>query len=188
MPSDEAPDRSEVKTQNTEKEGIETMSTSRRFFLQLMLGSLVAAFARADRRVLAAGSETFSVLSIVILSRTGRHCFRVELAKSLSQRMQGLQGRQTLDAKAGMLFVFETPTIATMWMKNTYIPLDMLFLDSNGNIAAIAQNTQPMSLQPIRPPEPVKAVLELNAGTVASLGIKLGDRVLHPFVEGATPD
>jgi uncharacterized protein len=164
------------------------MSTSRRSFLQGLLGSMVtAALARASHKALAAGSETFSVLSIVILSRTGPHRFRVELAESPSQRMQGLQGRQTLDAKAGMLFLFDTPTVATMWMKNTYIPLDMLFLDSVGSIAAIAENARPMSLQSIRPPEPVEAVLELNAGTVARLGIKLGDRVLHPFIEDTAP-
>jgi uncharacterized membrane protein (UPF0127 family) len=163
------------------------MSTSRRSFLQGLLGSMVtAAVARASHKALAAGSETFSVFSIVILSRTGPHRFRVELAESPSQRMQGLQGRQTLDAKAGMLFLFDTPTVATMWMKNTYIPLDMLFLDSVGNIAAILENARPMSLQPIRPPEPVEAVLELNAGTVARLGIKLGDRVLHPFIKDTT--
>jgi hypothetical protein len=133
-----------------------------------------------------AGSETFSVVSIVILSREGPHRFRVELAESPSQRMQGLQGRRTLDADAGMLFVFDAPSVAAMWMKNTYIPLDMLFLDEVGNIVAIAENTRPMSVQPIQPPEPVKAVLELNAGTAARLGIKLGDRVLHPFVKTAT--
>jgi hypothetical protein len=163
------------------------MSASRRSFLQTVLGSMVTlAFTRADRGALAAGSETFSVLSVVILSRTGPHRFRVELAESPSQRREGLQGRQTLDAKAGMLFVFDAPSVAAMWMKNTYIPLDMLFLDSIGSIVAIAENTQPMSLEPIRPSEPAKAVLELNAGTVARLGIKLGDRVLHPFVEAAT--
>jgi hypothetical protein len=149
-----------------------------------MLGSMVmAALVRAERGALAAGSETFSVLSIVILSHTGPHRFRVELAESPSQRMQGLQGRRALDAKAGMLFVFDAPSVAAMWMKNTYIPLDMLFLNGVGSIVAIAENTRPMSLQPIGPPEPVKAVLELNAGTVARLGIELGDRVLHPFVE-----
>jgi hypothetical protein len=167
-----------------QKEGITRMSASRRSFVQTVLGGMVAvALAGAVR---GAGSETFSVVSIVILSREGPHRFRVELAESPSQRMQGLQGRRTLDADAGMLFVFDAPSVAAMWMKNTYIPLDMLFLDEVGNIVAIAENTRPMSVQPIQPPEPVKAVLELNAGTAARLGIKLGDRVLHPFVKTAT--
>ena len=164
------------------------MSASRRSFLQKVLGSMVVvAFAGAHRGALAVGSETFSVLSVAILSHTGPHHVHVELAESPSQRRKGLQGRQTLDANSGMLFVFDTPSVAAMWMKNTYIPLDMLFLDSIGSIIAIAENTRPMSLEPIRPPEPFKAVLELNAGTVARLGIKLGDRVLHPVVEAATP-
>lgn len=163
------------------------MRASRRSFVQAVLGSMIAmALARADRAALAAGSETFSVLSVVILSRAGRHRFRVELAESPSQRMQGLQGRRMLDADAGMLFVFDAPSVAAMWMKNTYIPLDMLFLDEFGGIVAIAENTQPMSLQPIQPLEPVKAVLELNAGTAARLGVTLGDRVLHPFVKPET--
>jgi uncharacterized membrane protein (UPF0127 family) len=163
------------------------MRASRRFFVRAVLASTVAvALARADRAALAASSETFSVLSVVILSRSGPHRFRVELAESPSQRMQGLQRRRTLDADAGMLFVFDAPSITGMWMKNTYIPLDMLFLNEVGRIVAIAENTQPMSLQPIQPPEPAKAVLELNAGTVARLGVTLGDRVLHPFVEPET--
>lgn len=163
------------------------MSPSRRSFLQAVFGGMIAAaLARADHGALAADSETFSVLSIVILSRTGSHRFRVELAESPSQRIQGLQGRRTLEANAGMLFVFDAPSVAAMWMKNTYIPLDMLFLDGVGSIVAIAENTRPMSLQPIQPPEPVNAVLELNAGTAARLGLKPGDRVLHPFGEGAT--
>ena len=189
MASDEKPCRSNVKAERySKKEGIDRMNTSRRSFLQGLLVSMVTAtLARADRQALAADSKTFSVLSVVIQSHTGQHRFRVELAESPSQRMQGLQGRQTLDAKGGMLFVFDTPTIATMWMKNTYLSLDMLFLDSGGGIAAIAKNTQPMSLQPIRPPKPVAAVLELNAGTVTRLGLKRGDRVFHPFVEAAAP-
>lgn len=163
------------------------MSTSRRSFLQAVLGGMAtAALARASRGALAAGSETFSVLSVVILSRAGPHRFRVELAETPSQRLQGLQGRRTLNANAGMLFVFDALSVAAMWMKNTYIPLDMLFLDGVGSIVAMAENNRPMSLQPIRPPKPVKAVLELNAGTVARLGIEPGDRVLHPFVEAAT--
>lgn len=163
------------------------MGASRRSFLRVAYGGMIAAaLARADHLALAAGSETFPVVSVVILSHTGPHRFRVELAESASQRMQGLQGRRTLDADAGMLFVFDTSSVAAMWMKNTYIPLDMLFLDGVGSIVAIAENTRPMSLQPIQPPEPVNAVLELNAGTAARLGLKPGDLVLHPFMEAAT--
>lgn len=78
--------------------------------------------------------------------------------------------------------MFETEAIASMWMKNTFIPLDMLFLAADGRIVAIAPNTQPMSLQPLQSPEPVKAVLELNGGTAERLGIEVDDRVIHPVL------
>lgn len=84
-----------------------------------------------------------------------------------------------------MLFVFESEVIASMWMKDTLLPLDMLFVAANGRIVAIARDTRPMSLQPLQSPQPVKAVLELNAGTVERLGIGIDDRVLHPSL--ATP-
>ncbi len=78
--------------------------------------------------------------------------------------------------------MFETEAIASMWMKNTFIPLDMLFLAADGRIVAIAPNTQPMSLQPLQSPGPVKAVLELNGGTAERLGIEVDDRVIHPVL------
>lgn len=164
------------------------MSTSRRSFLQGVLGSMMAVvLAQAECRAAASGLEPFPVSSVVILSRTGAHRFNVELAETALQRMQGLQGRRTLDADAGMLFLFDSQSAATMWMKDTYIPLDMLFLDAGGSIVAVARDTRPMSLQPLRAPAPVKAVLELNAGTVERLGIEVGHRVLHPLLDSAKP-
>lgn len=164
------------------------MKTSRRSFLQGLLGStIVVVLAQAERRAAASGLEPFRASSVVISSRTGAHRFHVELAETALQRMQGLQGRHTLDAQAGMLFVFDSESVATMWMKDTYIPLDMLFLDGGGRIVAIARDTRPMSLQPLRSPGPVKAVLELNAGTVERLGIEAGHRVLHPTLDPETP-
>ena len=82
-------------------------------------------------------------------------------------------------SNAGMLFDFEHIEPVTMWMKNTLISLDMLFLDDLGTIVFIARNTQPGSLRHISPGRPVRGVLELNAGTAARLGIKRGNRVLH---------
>ena len=84
-----------------------------------------------------------------------------------------------LPADQGMLFVNEAPRVSYFWMKNTYIPLDMLFIDSRGRIAAIFANTTPHSLDPVGPDVPVKAVLELRGGEAARRGIRTGDRVLH---------
>jgi uncharacterized protein len=80
-----------------------------------------------------------------------------------------------------MLFDFKTPTPATMWMKNTLIPLDMLFVDGRGRIVNIYQRAVPQSLDTIAAAAPVRAVIELNGGTAARLGIKPGDRVVFPI-------
>lgn len=164
------------------------MRTSRRIFLQALLGSMSAVVLGSSERLAAAsGAAPFRTSTVVILSRTGAHRFHVELAETALQRMQGLQGRRTLDAQSGMLFVFDVQSVVSMWMKDTYIPLDMLFLDAGGSIVAVARDTRPMSLQPLRAPAPVKAVLELNAGTVERLGIEVGHRVLYPLLDSAKP-
>lgn len=105
--------------------------------------------------------------------------FRVELADDEGERALGLMFRRSLDADAGMLFVFGRDQPVSMWMKNTYIPLDMLFLAGDGVVVAVAERTIPHSLEVISSPRPVRAVLEVNGGTVARFGIKPGDRVLH---------
>lgn len=164
------------------------MRTSRRTFLQGLLCSMSAVVIGSSMRLAAASdAEPLRASSVVILSRTGAHRFHVELAETALQRMQGLQARRTLDAQAGMLFVFDVQSAVSMWMKDTYIPLDMLFLDAGGSIVAIARNTRPMSLQPLRAPAPVKAVLELDAGTAERFGIEVGHRVLHPIFDSAKP-
>ncbi len=88
--------------------------------------------------------------------------------------------RRRLAGNAGMLFVYQRVGMVSMWMRNTYIPLDMLFVGADGKIAHIAQRTTPHSLETISSTEPVKSVLELNAGTVARLKIKIGDQVSSP--------
>ncbi len=94
--------------------------------------------------------------------------------------------RQSLAADAGMLFDFKTPSMATMWMKNTLIPLDMLFVDEAGHIVNIAERTVPGSLATIAAAAPVRAVIELNGGTAARLGIRPGDRVVYPIFGGGS--
>lgn len=116
-----------------------------------------------------------------IAGRSGRHAFRVEVMRTDADRARGLMYRRSMPADQGMLFDFEQPQPVNMWMKNTYLPLDMLFIRSDGSIARIAADTEPLSTRMIPANEPVLAVLELNAGTAARLGIRAGDRIEHPL-------
>ena len=107
--------------------------------------------------------------------------FAIELAQTPEQQARGLMNRAKLPADAGMLFDFGVDRPVAMWMKNTLIPLDMVFIEADGRIAGIAQRTVPMSLEVISSPGPVRAVLELNGGTAERLNVKTGDRVAHPI-------
>jgi hypothetical protein len=123
---------------------------------------------------------------LVIVSANARHSFDVELAETPAEQERGLMFRQELAPNAGMLFDFKQPTMATMWMRNTLIPLDMLFVDASGRIVNIHERAVPQSDAIIAAAAPVRAVVELNGGTAARLGIKAGDRVLFPIF-GDTP-
>lgn len=116
-----------------------------------------------------------------------KHHFRVELASTPEERARGLMFRRSLPADAGMIFDYGHETRIAMWMKNTYIPLDMLFIDSAGVIRHIRANAVPHDETPIPSIVPVQAVLELNGGTAARLGIRLEDRVRHKIFDGARP-
>ena len=118
---------------------------------------------------------------LTIESANGAHTFTVEIADEPEEITTGLMNRKSMDADAGMLFDFGQPREAAMWMKNTLIPLDMLFMDPNGKIIAIAREMVPGSLRTISPGVPVKSVLELNGGRAAELGIEPGDEVVHPI-------
>ena len=146
---------------------------------------LVAAFLLPWAASLAGAEETFRWDRLSIVTSSGEvRAFRVEIAETPRQRSQGLQLRRALAPDTGMLFDFETVHPVAMWMKNTFISLDMLFLDRAGIIVHIARNTQPQSLRHISPGRPVRGVLEVNAGTAARLRIKVGDRVLHGMFGG----
>jgi uncharacterized protein len=129
----------------------------------------------------AAASISFEESLLTVAAADDRFEFQVELAVSPAQRSQGLMFREDLEEDRGMLFDFGQPQQATMWMRNTYVPLDMLFIDEDGRITQIAENTQPLSDAVVASREPVRAVLELLGGVSAKLGIKPGDRVIHPL-------
>jgi uncharacterized membrane protein (UPF0127 family) len=127
----------------------------------------------------AAHAQSFEPLAIA--SQGGRHAFQVEVARNDADRAQGLMYRRSMPANQGMLFDFGRVAPVSMWMQNTYLSLDMLFIRPDGSIARIAENAEPLSTRTIPSGEPVLAVLELNAGTAARLGIRPGDRVEHPL-------
>ena len=119
---------------------------------------------------------------LTIASVDGReHYFEVEVANTNRRRRRGLMFREQMPGNAGMLFDFKRDSKVSMWMVNTYIPLDMLFIKKDGHIASIVEHTKPLSSSKIRSPHRIRAVLEVNAGTAARLGIKPGDQVLHPI-------
>lgn len=106
--------------------------------------------------------------------------FAIEIADTAAARANGLMHRETLPARSGMLFDFGRETAIRMWMKNTLIPLDMVFADDNGTIRHVAANTVPYSESLIHAPEPTRYVLEINGGEAQRLGIGVGDRLLLP--------
>ena len=118
---------------------------------------------------------------LILVTESGRFPFAVEVADTPAERQQGLQGRRKLAENTGMLFDFGTPQRVAMWMLNTYIPLDMLFLDDDGRVVAIAKNTVPLSLDRIGIEDPVRAVLEVPAGVADRLNVRAGNRVCHPI-------
>lgn len=114
-----------------------------------------------------------------IVAKSGVHTFSVELAQTDAQRQQGLMYRKSLPEGQGMLFDFAPPHEVTMWMKNTYVSLDMIFIRADGRIHRIAENTTPLSEATISSRGSVVAVLEVVAGTARRLGLAPGDEVAH---------
>lgn len=120
---------------------------------------------------------------IVLETRaTGRHEFHAWRADTNETRARGLMYVAALADDDAMIFVYDTPEILRMWMKNTYLPLDMLFADERGCIVSIAERAKPLSLASIESGSPAVLVVELNGGTAAARGAKTGDRVLRPEV------
>jgi uncharacterized membrane protein (UPF0127 family) len=114
---------------------------------------------------------------LTIQSASGTHRFTVEVAETPEQQAQGLMNRQSLAPDRGMIFPRNPPGDASFWMKNTLIPLDLIFIRADGTIARIAEKTVPLSLDPVPSLEPVVAVLEIPGGRSAELGVKAGDKV-----------
>ena len=126
-----------------------------------------------------ASASVKSELSI-ITSNGSKHNFLVEVARTEEEKKIGLMFRKTLAKNAGMLFLYKREALRLMWMKNTFIPLDILFIDKKGVIKRVVKRTIPHSLATISSRQSVLAVLELRGGITSSLEIKKGDRIEHP--------
>lgn len=147
------------------------------------LVTLLAALASAPARAQTGPQPVIEPLEdLVIVTRDGaRHRFRVEVARDPEQQRVGLMFRPSVPADGGMLFDWGSPRESSMWMRNTIASLDMLFITAEGQVRRIAERTVPYSLAPINSGGPVRATLELAAGTAERLGIRVGDRVEHPI-------
>ena len=124
---------------------------------------------------------------LIILSENGEHQFNVEEAKTLDQQARGMMFRETMADDSGMIFEFEEPKVATIWMKNTALPLDILFVRSNGKILKIEHMAQPYKLRSASSEAVVAAVVELKGGTSKDLGIQPGDTIKHTFFDNFAP-
>lgn len=146
---------------------------------------LFAALVAAIVAVLAAGYLAFAagdLTKAVLHTDSGEHAVMVELALTPEQREVGLMNRSQMPQDQGMLFRFDETRNVSMWMKNTLIPLDMLFIDDSGKIVTIKTNAQPLSLAIIPSGQPVRYVLELNGGAAARYDVSIGDRLEHEVI------
>jgi uncharacterized protein len=130
------------------------------------------------------GAWAASVQPLEIVTKKGVQVFSVEMATTDEEKTTGLMYRKELADGKGMLFDFSPPQEISMWMKNTYISLDMIFIQADGRILRIAENTEPLSTKIISSGGLAKGVLEVIAGTAKKYGIEPGDRVGHPLFNG----
>ncbi len=114
------------------------------------------------------------------VTRSGVHAFSVEVMRTPAEHEKGLMFRRYLPDGRGMLFDFGRDEAVQMWMKNTYIPLDMVFIGRNGKVVSVAADTEPLSERIIPSGGPVTSVVELNAGVAAKIGLAVGDQVRLP--------
>jgi len=126
------------------------------------------------------GGMAAGTVTLVLKTARGDHNFNIEVATTDQERALGLMFRRSLPENAGMLFIYDPPQPATMWMKNTFIPLDMVFISAEGTVHRIESNTEPFSTTTIPSDGDVVGVLELNAGEADKIGLKRGDKVIYP--------
>ncbi len=146
-----------------------------------LMMSLAAVIAVARCPLRQSCREAASIQPLEIVTKSGVQVFSVEMATTEEERQTGLMYRKELADGKGMLFDFSPEQQVSMWMKNTYISLDMIFIRADGRILRIAENTEPLSTKIISSGGLAKGVLEVIAGTAQKYGIQPGDRVAHPL-------
>lgn len=146
-------------------------------FLALLIAATSALRAEQSTEAFLAGLDRSPL--VIETAANGARKFEVWLVRTPAERARGLMHVESLEDNSGMLFVYPSPQFVGMWMKNTLIPLDMIFIEADGRIVFIAENTVPHSLESISAGQPVTAVLELRGGRTAELGIAVGDTVRH---------
>jgi uncharacterized membrane protein (UPF0127 family) len=150
---------------------------NRRALIAFLL-ALPLALAWAQRPEATKPQPALPIEKLVIAGKDGQsHTFNVEMATTFEQQEVGEMFRTAVPEDSGMLFVWSAPQVSQMWMKNTLVPLDMVFINADGTIRSIAENTVPKSLATIDSRGPVLATLELAGGVTAKLNIKVGDTV-----------
>ena len=157
---------------------------ARQFFSALLLLLLFASPGRAQE---VGVPQSLPATPLQIVTGDGVHDFEVEVARTNAEMATGLMFRTEMAENQGMIFDYSPPRRASMWMKNTYIPLDILFVLPDGTVLNIVANTTPLSRASISAAGRVRAALELNAGMVEKLGIEAGDVVRHEIF-GNYPD
>jgi uncharacterized membrane protein (UPF0127 family) len=152
-------------------------ATLNRFKTRLLALAIVCA-------PIAAFGVECSETHVTVQGSFGEARFTVELADEPAERSKGLMHRETMASSAGMLFIYEAPLSAAFWMKNTLIPLDMIFADPTGLITHIHENAIPHDETPILGGENVLGILEINGGLSKRFGFKVGDSLVHPAFSG----
>jgi uncharacterized membrane protein (UPF0127 family) len=168
-------------------QGMAMVRLDRRMMLCLAAALLAAGVLRSAWTNAAQGEPMIlpvDPVPLVAVTGSGERTFKVEIADKPAERAAGLMFREHMAADHGMLFVFEATQPVGFWMKNTILPLDLIFISQDGRIRAIRRG-EPFSEATISPDEPVRFVLELNAGTAAREGIAEGDLVRHPRIAAA---
>ncbi|HUU25425.1 MAG TPA: DUF192 domain-containing protein [Methyloceanibacter sp.] len=145
---------------------------------------IIAAFAALAVPILLGTAIAAGTGTLVLKTNSGEHRYTVEIATTNGERATGLMFRRSLPEDAGMIFIYDPPQQVSMWMRNTYIPLDMVFITAEGRVRRVEANTEPFSTDVINSGGAVAAVLELNAGQAAKTGVRPGDQVIFPGLGG----
>jgi uncharacterized membrane protein (UPF0127 family) len=151
-------------------------------FRKIALGTAATALFLLFSQLATAGNKVYST-ALAVGYGNEEIVLNLEIAACIEQRITGLQGRTSLEEGAGMLFLIDPVDKVSMWMKDTVIPLDILFVDAGNRVVGLVESTTPMSLRSITSPQVVAAVVEVNAGFIRRSGVRVGHSVRYELPE-----